>query len=226
MFLERAPGVVFTQNGRYRRGGPEEPWFDPGGQPALISGGTFPALAKGVDPLLETQKRFVTILDSVEVECLVGEIRGGPWRTAGRWPVPSSSRLMWDLPASRYLIDRLKAVAKNGLVACRGTRRPSGAGRSRNRSAREAGLDRHGQASVIPGGVEGDRQRGSPRDQTMAHQSCREPAPAVQRTGSGNGLIQGRKDLAEIHRRSCLDPQPLQPRTPSQPPSWPSGANS
>ncbi len=52
----------------------------------------------------------------------------------------------------------------------------------------------------------------------MTQQPGRELAPAVQTTGSGNGQVQGRKDPAEICFRPCLDPQPLQPRTPSQPP--------
>ena len=53
---------------------------------------------------------------------------------------------------------------------------------------------------------------------SLAQQPGRELAPAVPTTGSGNGQFQGRKDPAEICFRPCLDPQPLQPRTPSQPP--------
>ena len=60
----------------------------------------------------------------------------------------------------------------------------------------------------------GDR----PDLRSLAQQPGRELAPAVPTTGSGNGQFQGRKDPAEICFRPCLDPQPLQPRTPSQPP--------
>ena len=70
---------------------------------------------------------------------------------------------------------------------------------------------------------------------SLAQQPGRELAPAVQTTGSGNGQVQRRKDPAEIRRRPCFDPQPLQPRTAisiaatssnkPEPPLWPSGVN-
>ena len=63
-----------------------------------------------------------------------------------------------------------------------------------------------------------DRQCGRPDLRSLAQQPGREPAPAVQTTGCANGQFQGRKDPAEICFRPCLDPQQLQPRTPSQPP--------
>ena len=81
-----------------------------------------------------------------------------------------------------------------------------------------AGFDRHGQASVIPGGVAGDRQRGSPRDQTTARQPGRKLAPADPRTRTDDGQIQGRRDRVKIRRRPRLDRQPLQPPAPSRPP--------
>ena len=71
-----------------------------------------------------------------------------------------------------------------------------------------ATVHRHGQASVISGGVEGDRQRGLSRDRALAQQSGRELAPAVQTTRTRNGQIQGRKDPAEIRCCPYLDPQP------------------
>ena len=57
-----------------------------------FQGELFPALAEEVGPLLEVHKRFVTALDLVRVERFVGEVRDGPRRIAGRWPVPSSPR--------------------------------------------------------------------------------------------------------------------------------------
>ena len=44
--------------------------------------------------------------------------------------------------------------------------------------------------------------------------------PAVPTTGRGTGQFQGCKDPAGIRRRPRLDPQPLQPPTPSQPPRY------
>ena len=98
-----------------------------------------------------------------------------------------------------------------------------------------AGVDRHGRATVLPGCDDCDRQCGRPDLRSLAQQPGRELAPAVPTTGSGNGQFQGCKDPAEICFRPCLDPQPLQPRTPSQPPQkfsnrpgappWPSGVN-
>ena len=71
--------------------------FDLIGHLAQISRGIFPALSQEVDPLLETHKCFVTVLDLVKVECFVGEVWNGPgWPQedrAARWPVPSSPRL-------------------------------------------------------------------------------------------------------------------------------------
>ena len=82
----------------------------------------------------------------------------------------------------------------------------------------QAGVDRHGRATVLPGCDDCDRQCGRPDLRSLAQQPGREFAPAVPTTGSGNGQFQGRKDPADIRRRPCLNPQPLQPRTPSQPP--------
>ena len=45
-----------------------------------FQGELFPALAQQVDPLIETHKRFVTVLDLVKVECFVGEVWNGPGR--------------------------------------------------------------------------------------------------------------------------------------------------
>ena len=59
-----------------------------------FQGELFPALAEEVDPLLETHKRFVTVLDVVKVECFVGEVWNGPGRPQDDlWPAPSSPRL-------------------------------------------------------------------------------------------------------------------------------------
>ena len=71
---------MFVNTTRYRGGGPNEPWFDPIGHLAPISRRTFPALAEEVGPLLETHKRFVTVLYLVKVECFVGEVWNGPGR--------------------------------------------------------------------------------------------------------------------------------------------------
>ena len=45
-----------------------------------------------------------------------------------------------------------------------------------------------------------------------------ELAPAVSKAGRGDGAVQRPQDPAEIRFRPRLDPQPLQPPTPSQPP--------
>ncbi len=76
-----------------------------------FQGELFPALAQEVDPLLETHKRFVTVLDVVKVECFVGEVWNGPGRpqedrqTLARGFI---AKAVWDLPTTRHLIDRLK----------------------------------------------------------------------------------------------------------------------
>ena len=48
----------------------------------------------------------------------------------------------------------------------------------------------------------------------------RELAPAVPTTGRGDGAVQRHQDPAAIRLRPCFDPQPLQPRTSSQPPRY------
>ena len=68
-----------------------------------LQGEFFPVPAREVGPLLGAHKRFVKVLDLVKLECFVGEVRYGPWRTTGRWPVPSSPRFIWDLPPSTML---------------------------------------------------------------------------------------------------------------------------
>ena len=40
----------------------------------------------------------------------------------------------------------------------------------------------------------------------------------LSKAGRGDGAVQRHQDSAEIRRRPCLDPQPFQPSTPSQPP--------
>ena len=87
-------------------------------------------------------------------------------------------------------------------------------------------MKRHGRpASIVTDGLPSYRaamtvigNAATPDLRSLAQQPGREFAPAVPTTGSGNGQFQGRKDPAEICFRPCLDPQPLQPRTPSQPP--------
>ena len=90
--------------------------------------------------------------------------------------------------------------------------------KTRDEALWPAGVGRHGRATVLPGCDDCDRQCGRPDQRSLAQQPDRELAPAVQTTGSGNGQFQGRKDPAEICFRPCLDPQPFQPRTSSQPP--------
>ena len=65
-----------------------------------------------------------------------------------------------------------------------------------------------------PAGDDRDRQCGRPDPRSLAQQPGRELAPAV----PTNGQFRGRKDPAEICFRPCIDPQPFQPRTSSQPP--------
>ena len=45
------------------------------------------------------------------------------------------------------------------------------------------GFDRHGQATVIPGGDEGARQRRLPRDQALAEQPGRKLTSALSKAG-------------------------------------------
>ena len=45
-------------------------------------------------------------------------------------------------------------------------------------------------------------------------------ASTVSKAGRGDGSVQRHQDLAEIRRRPRLDPQPFQPRPPSQPPRY------
>ncbi len=73
-------------------------------------------------------------------------------------------------------------------------------------------------ATVIPGGDEGDRQRGPPRDQALVEQPRGKLTSALPTTGKGDGPVQRHQDLAEIRLHPCFDPQPFQPPTPSQPP--------
>ena len=75
IFLERILGfwatrwyIMFAKTTRYRGGGPNEPWFDPIRHLAPISRGIFPTLAQEVGPLPETHKRFVTVLDLVNIK--------------------------------------------------------------------------------------------------------------------------------------------------------------
>ena len=53
-----------------------------------------------------------------------------------------------------------------------------------------AGLDRHGPASVIPGGVEGDRQRGLSEDRALAQQPGRNLTSTLSATRTRNGKVQ------------------------------------
>ena len=76
-----------------------------------FQGELFPALAEEVGPLLETHKRFVTVLDLVKVECFVGEVWNGPGRPQeDRRALARGfiAKAVWDLPTTRHLIDRLK----------------------------------------------------------------------------------------------------------------------
>ncbi len=76
-----------------------------------FQGELFPALAEEVGPLLETHKRFVTVLDLVKVECFVSEVWNGPGRPQeDRRALARGfiAKAVWDLPTTRHLIDRLK----------------------------------------------------------------------------------------------------------------------
>ena len=83
---------------------------------------------------------------------------------------------------------------------------------------RPAGIDRDRPASFIRCGDESHWGRRSSGMRTMAQQSSREFPPAIPAKGRRDGQVQGYKDPAEIRRRSCLDPQPLQPGPPPKPP--------
>ena len=76
-----------------------------------FQGELFPALAEEVGPLLETHKRFVTVLDLVKVERFVSEVWNGPGRPQeDRRALARGfiAKAVWDLPTTRHLIDRLK----------------------------------------------------------------------------------------------------------------------
>ena len=81
-----------------------------------------------------------------------------------------------------------------------------------------AGHDRHGQVTVIPGSDEGDRQCCRPDLRSLAEQPGGKLTSALSKAGRGNGSVQRHQDPTEIRLHSRLDPQPLQPPTPSQPP--------
>ena len=73
---------------------------------------------------------------------------------------------------------------------------------------------------VIPGCDEGDRQCGRPDLRSLAEQPGGKLTSALPTTGRGNGAVQRHQYLAEILLRPCLDLQPFQPPTPSQPPRY------
>ena len=143
---------------------------------------------------------------------------------------PKRGRVRWcdRLKRAFAVLDCWRRVARSTMKArcsrfCDETAGPQGSAdgsQARVETLWPAGFDRHGQASVIPSGGAGDRQRDSPRDLRLARQPGRKLAPAVPETGMDDGQIQGRQNLTEICRRPRLDPQPLQPPAPSQPPPY------
>ncbi len=77
-------------------------------------------------------------------------------------------------------------------------------------------LSRH--PAECAGGDEGDRQCGRPDLRSLAEQPSGKLTSTFPTTGRGDGAVQRHQDPAEVRLRPCLDPHPLQPPTPSQPP--------
>ncbi len=79
-----------------------------------FQGELFPDLAEEVGPLLERHRRFVTVLDLVQVERFAGQAWGSPGRPReDRCALARAfiAKAVWDLPTTRHLIDRVQTDA-------------------------------------------------------------------------------------------------------------------
>ena len=83
---------------------------------------------------------------------------------------------------------------------------------------RPAAINCNRPATVVPIGDENNWERRQPGVWSVAQQSGRKFPPAVPTTRTRDAEVQGRKDPTEICRRPRINPQPLQPRPPPQPP--------